>query len=243
MSAMDDRPTILGSPGERARFSGLLRAALPLGAVLVLCGYALGALNPWQAGLPTAARGAIVLLLAGGIFFATAATQGRVDAFFKGARGEEQVAMLLATLPATYTVLHGVELGKVGLWRGRNLDHLVVGPTGITLVETKNWQGRVTFAEGRLTVNGADPTRSPIDQVRAGARILSAWLAVRLPGAAPVRPLVCFVGRALDGDRIAVDEITLCNSGRLVEAIVSATGNGLDPVTQARVVRLLAQQV
>ena len=27
---MENRPTIFGSPGERARFSGLLRAALPL---------------------------------------------------------------------------------------------------------------------------------------------------------------------------------------------------------------------
>ena len=240
---MEDRPTILGSPGERARFSGLLRAALPLGAVLVLCGYALGALNPWQAGLSTAAKGAVILLLAAGIFFATAATQGRVEAFFKGARGEEQVAIMLATLPAVYTVLHGVELGRGGLWRGRNVDHIVVGPTGITLVETKNWRGRVSFAEGRLTVNGADPTRPPIDQVRAEARNLADWLARQVPGAPPIRPLICFVGEAFDEGLRAVDEITICNSDRLVEAIVSATGTGLDTATRIRVVQRLAQQV
>ena len=240
---MEDRPTILGSPGERARFSGLLRAALPLGAVLVLCGYALGALNPWQAGLPTAAKGAVVLLLAAGIFFATAATQGRVEAFFKGARGEEQVAIMLATLPAAYTVLHGVELGRGGRWRGRNVDHIVVGPTGITLVETKNWRGRVSFAEGRLTVDGADPTRPPIDQVRAEARNLADWLARQVPGAPPIRPLICFVGEAFDEGLRTIDEITICNSGRLVEAIVSATGAGLDTATRTRVVQRLAQQV
>ena len=240
---MENRPTIIGSPGERARFSGLLRAALPLGAVLVLCGYALGALNPWQAGLTPAAKGAVVLLMAGGIFFATAATQGRVEAFFKGARGEEQVAIVLATLPAAYTVLHGVVLGKGGLWRGRNLDHVVVGPAGVVLVETKNWRGRVALAEGRLTVNGADPTRSPLDQVRAGARDLSAWLARQTPGAPPVRPLVCFAGEAFDAGSARVGEITVCSSARLVEAIVSQTGAALDKASQTLVAQSLSRLV
>ncbi len=240
---MENRPTIFGSPGERARFSGLLRAALPLGAVLVLCGYALGALNPWQAGLTPAAKGAVVLLMAGGIFFATAATQGRVEAFFKGARGEEQVALVLATLPAAYTVLHGVVLDKGGLWRGRNLDHVVVGPAGVVLVETKNWRGRVALAEGRLTVNGADPTRSPLDQVRAGARDLSEWLARQTPGAPPVRPLVCFAGEAFDAGFARVDEITVCSSARLVEAIVSQTGSALDKASQTLVAQRLARLV
>ena len=240
---MEDRPTILGSPGERARFSGLLRAALPLGAVLVLCGYALGALNPWQAGLPMAAKGVVVLLLAAGIFFATAATQGRVNAFFKGARGEEHVAGVLATLPAAYTVLHGVVLGQGGLWRGRNVDHIVVGPTGITIIETKNWRGRVSLAAGRLTVNDTDPTRSPINQVRAEARNLAEWLAKSVPDAPPIRPLICFVGDSFDEGLRVIDEITICNSARLVEAIVSAPGTKFDKNILNRVVERLAQQV
>jgi hypothetical protein len=240
---MDDRPQIYGSPGERARFSGLLRAALPLGAVLLLCGYALGAFNPWHDGLPLAAKGAVVLVLATAIFLATSATQGRVDAFFKGARGEEHIALALATLPAGYTVLHGVVLGKGGIWQGHNLDHIVVGPTGITLIETKNWQGKVTFTDGRLTVDGVDPTRSPIDQVRAEARILSDWLGRQISPAPKVRPLVCFAGQALDANQLTVDEITLCRADHLIGAITQDAAVRLDPASQARIIKLLAKQV
>ncbi len=238
-------PRVLGSPGERARFSGLLRAALPLGAVLVLCGYALGAFIPWGNGLSAVLKAAIVVGLAVAIFLATAATQSRVDAFFKGARGEEQIALTLAGLPDGYTVLHGVVLGHGGLWRGLNLDHVVVGPTGLVLIETKNWQGVVTCQDGSLKVNGADPTRSPIDQIRAQSRILSAWLAERLPEAPPpVRPLICFAGEALEAVRITVDEITLCRSDGLIGTITQTPPPSTwDTATEARIIQLLARQV
>lgn len=240
---MDRRPQIYGSPGERARVSGLLRAALPLGAVLLLCGYALGAFTPWGAGLPPPLKGLTVFVLAAAIFFATAATQGRVDAFFKGARGEEQIALALAALPADFAVLHGVVLDRSGLWQGHNLDHIVVGPTGVTLIETKNWSGRVAFSDGRLTVDGADPTRSPIDQVRAEARVLADWLARRLPDAPPVRPLICFTGQALEPNGMTIDEITLCRADHLIEAILQPAPNPPDAAERTRIVNLLAKQV
>ena len=42
-----DTVAIFGQPGSRARASGLLQAALPLCAVLLLSGYAIGVLFPW----------------------------------------------------------------------------------------------------------------------------------------------------------------------------------------------------
>ena len=240
---MDNRPQIHGSPGESARFSGLLRASLPLAAVLVLGGYTLGALVPWGVNLPFAAKGGLVLLLAAAIFFATSATQGRVDAFFKGARGEEHIALALATLPAGYTVLHGVTLGHAGLWGGRNLDHVVVGPTGVTLIETKNWQGKVALNGGRLTINGADPSRPPLDQVRSGAQELSDWLVRRLPARVVVRPLLCFAGDSLEEARLTIDEITICRADHLVGTITMETAQQLAPATCERISGLLAKQV
>ena len=240
---MDDRPKIFGSPGERARASGLLRAALPLGAVLILCGYALGTFTPSFAFLTLPVKGAIVLALAAAVFFAAAVTQGRVDAFFKGARGEEQIALALAALPADYTVFHGVVLGRGSLWRGHNLDHIVVGPTGIALIETKNWRGRVVFAEGRLTVDGVDPTRPPIDQVRAEARILTDWLAKQQANTPPVRPLLCFAGKSLEVDHMTVDEITLCRADHLIGAITQAPTASWEASSRQRTIELLAKQV
>lgn len=241
---MDARPQVYGTPGERARFSGLLRAALPLGGVLLLCGYALGALLPWPA-LSLAAKCWLVLLLAVALGLATAGTQGRVEAFFKGARGEEQIARTLAGLPGGYAIFHGVDLGggRLRLWRGRDCDHVVVGPGGVSLIETKNWRGRVELREGRIVVDGRDPSRPPLPQARREARLLREWLAQRLADAPPVRPVVCFAGQALAAGSLAVEEVTLCNAGELVAALVADQRAALDAPARERIVQLLEKQV
>lgn len=75
-----------------------------------------------------------------------------VLAWRKGARGEEQVGRILAPLRGLgYAVLH-----DLGMGRG-NIDHVVVGPTGVFVVETKAWRGRVYLERGRrLMCSGFD---------------------------------------------------------------------------------------
>ncbi|MDD5704859.1 MAG: nuclease-related domain-containing protein [Kiritimatiellae bacterium] len=241
---MDTQPQIYGTPGERARFSGLLRAALPLGGALLLCGYALGALLPWPA-LPLVAKCWLVLILATALYLAAVGTQGRVEAFFKGARGEELVAQALTALPGDCAIFHGVDLGagRLRLWRGRDLDHVVVSSRGVALIETKNWRGEVAVREGRVVVNGRDPSRPPLEQVRREARGLRDWLAQRLPDAPPVRPIVCFTGAAIRAGSIAMEEVTLCNAGELVDALAAEERAALDQVTRERIVQMLSKQV
>lgn len=56
----------------------------------------------------------------------------------KGLEGENLVADYLNTLPKDYFVYNDVNLpGKRG-----NIDHVVIGPTGIYVIETKNYSGR-----------------------------------------------------------------------------------------------------
>ncbi|MFA4825767.1 MAG: nuclease-related domain-containing protein [Methanoregula sp.] len=71
------------------------------------------------------------------------------ETFLIGARGEEQVVNVLTGLPDEYHVLNDINLvfNKYIYWRERKehiktcqIDHLVVGPTGIFLLETKNWK-------------------------------------------------------------------------------------------------------
>jgi hypothetical protein len=64
----------------------------------------------------------------------------------RGAHGEQRVAHFLGQLPDEYCVLHDVRLRAAGFLRfaGKpaqtaQVDHLVVGPTGVFVVETKNW--------------------------------------------------------------------------------------------------------
>lgn len=67
---------------------------------------------------------------------------------FYGAEGEERVSRELSNLPDTYTVINDYRLEFSPPVYDRNnddriysiqVDHVVVGPTGLYLVETKNW--------------------------------------------------------------------------------------------------------
>lgn len=57
--------------------------------------------------------------------------------WIKGDKGEKIVSKYLGNLPSGYFVLNDVNIPK---GKG-NIDHLVIGPTGIFLIETKNYSG------------------------------------------------------------------------------------------------------
>lgn len=73
-----------------------------------------------------------------------------------GIRGEERVAELLSELDRDgYRTLHDVDIGR------GNADHVVIGPTGVFVVETKRWRGRFHERKRGLMFNG----RSSIEVV------------------------------------------------------------------------------
>jgi hypothetical protein len=79
-----------------------------------------------------------------------------------GILGEEAVADVLAGLPSSYWVLHGV-------WTGHgDVDHVVIGPTGVFAIETKAWQGSFYRRRGQLYCNGK-PAEHVLRQARGAA--------------------------------------------------------------------------
>lgn len=62
--------------------------------------------------------------------------------FLKGATGEQVVAKKIDDLPDGFCVIHDLST-PFG-----NLDHVVIGPTGVFVLETKNWKG-VIAPDGR----------------------------------------------------------------------------------------------
>ena len=73
------------------------------------------------------------------------------DAWDRGAAGEEATARALASLPPEWTVLHDVR------WPGRrkaNIDHVVIGPGGVFVIDSKYWSGTVSVAGDVLRQNG-----------------------------------------------------------------------------------------
>ncbi len=107
---------------------------------------------------------ALILELAGGmaIWRLCQAQSQRIDRYERerqnwrsGAEGERSVARALDLLPPEFVVFH--DFNTV---RG-NFDHLVIGPTGIFAIETKNFRGTIGAAEsGELTLNG-EPSATP----------------------------------------------------------------------------------
>ncbi|MDR7252275.1 hypothetical protein J2X46_001251 [Nocardioides sp. BE266] len=69
----------------------------------------------------------------------------------QGAEGEVAVARALEALPEAWVALHDLA------WPGRqraNLDHVVVGPGGVFVVDAKNWSGRIEVRDQVLMQNG-----------------------------------------------------------------------------------------
>lgn len=107
------------------------------------------------------------------------------DRWARGAAGEQATAALLARLaPSRWTVLH--DLAVPG--SRANIDHLVIGPTGLWVVDTKAFRGRVEAHGGGVRVGGVPLSTAA---VRWEAEVVSDRLAV------PARPIVALHGRGL----------------------------------------------
>jgi hypothetical protein len=73
----------------------------------------------------------------------------------RGAAGEICVGNILADFPDEYRVINGLTT------RFGDLDHIVVGPTGVYVLDSKNWRGTVgPDGKGELLLNG-QPTDKP----------------------------------------------------------------------------------
>ncbi len=67
----------------------------------------------------------------------------------KGMEGEVFVSDILRDLPGDFVVVNDITK------RFGNIDHVVVGPTGIYVINTKNWRGSVASNnDGELLLNG-----------------------------------------------------------------------------------------
>lgn len=105
------------------------------------------------------------------------------DAWERGAAGEEATARALALLPPEWTVLHDVR------WPGRrkaNIDHVVIGPGGVFVIDSKHWSGTVSVTGDVLRQNGRS-------RERVVAAAADAALAVTgVIGQVPAVPVICF---------------------------------------------------
>jgi Nuclease-related domain len=125
----------------------------------------------------------------------------KIEAFDLGQRGELAVGQFLEQ----YLTAEGARVIHDVLGDRCNLDHVVIAPQGVFVIETKTYskprhgEARITFAEdGTLRAAGYRPDRDPIAQVEAGSRWLSELLTELTGEAVQCRGAVVFPGWSIE---------------------------------------------
>ena len=130
----------------------------------------------------------------GGVLLAVVDEPQSTRAWAKGALGEQKLAEAIAGLPEVVT-LHD---RRVPGTRG-NIDHLVIAPAGLFVVDAKHYDGRLRIRDKgglfrtdyRLYVGGRDCSHLADNmawQVKAGETLLAS-VEVQMP----VTPVLCFI--------------------------------------------------
>ena len=138
--------------------------------------------------------------------------QVSADNYEKGAAGEVAVARVLSDLTDEFVVLHDLDVPG----SKANVDHLVIGPTGVFMIDTKRWSGRLTAGDDTLW-RGTTPIRRECST--------AAWEAQQMSNAVgrPVQPIICFVETALPEAIQQCDGVTVCESDALLFLVRDGT--------------------
>lgn len=172
IAGISARQGYLDARGDRRR-------RLAWGAALVVLAIGAAALSIWV-GIPAWPATAILLLVAW-----LRRPVPDPERWLRGAAGEEATARVLARLPAKrWVVRHDLPVPG----SRANIDHLVVGPTGVWCIDTKTTRAPVRAAW--RTVRFGD-RRLDAGPVRWEAQVAADRLGV------PVRPLIVVHGRGL----------------------------------------------
>ncbi len=121
-----------------------------------------------------------------------------------GAEGEERVAEVLRGVPGI-EVLHDRRVPR----KRSNIDHVVVGPAGIFVIDAKKWKagsivevrdrGGLFRSDPRLYVGGRDRTGA-VDAVLGQVEVVRTALGPAV-AQVPIRGVLCFVGARWPGLR------------------------------------------
>lgn len=120
--------------------------------------------------------------------------KSQVNRLKLGRDGEREVGAALEELRRQgCAVFHDLQ------GEGFNLDHVVVAPQGVYLIETKTRRKprgdrRVSYDGRRVLVDGRTPERDPVVQAERGARWLRDLLRESTGKRFPVRPVVVYPG-------------------------------------------------
>jgi hypothetical protein len=131
-------------------------------------------------------------------------------AWQRGAKGERHTARLLDRLSREgYVSFHDLALPD----SPANLDHLVVGPSGVFVIDSKQWTGQVQQSADGLVWHDHYRLDRTLATVRWQAETLGRLLGV------PVAPLVCVHGAQIQGGGLRAQGVAVVPATRLRRAL------------------------
>jgi hypothetical protein len=208
----------LGSPGRSALAAYRHRRATELAAwtrtlawrapLVAAAGLASGLLAA-QAGLPPAGLlGVAVAALVGWRLRFRPSEQAR--SWQRGAHGERGTARLLDRLTRDgYVIFH--DLAVPG--SDANVDHLVIGPTGLFVIDSKQWTGSVHQSADGLAWHNHYPLDRTLAMVRWEATAVGRLLGTR------VATLLCVHGAHIQGGGLHAQGVAIVPAHLLRNAL------------------------
>jgi hypothetical protein len=191
---------------------------------LVAAAGLLGGVLAGQAGLPKAAlAGLAVAALVGYRLRFRPSEQAR--SWQRGAAGERRTARRLHRLPRDgYVVFHDVALPG----SPANVDHLVIGPSGVFVIDSKQWTGQVYQSSDGLVWHNHYRLDRTLETVRWEAETLGRVLGI------PAAPVLCVHGAHIQQAGLRAHGVAIVPADRLRSAL------GHDQVLADADVELLA---
>ena len=110
-------------------------------------------------------------------------------AWYRGAQGEIAVGRMLDKLPEEFTVFHALPVGT----KESDIDHLVVGPSGVFTINTKHHRGKTVWVANR-TLMVAGQRQPHIRNAEHEAARVTKLVHARLGLPGRVRPVVAIHG-------------------------------------------------
>jgi hypothetical protein len=149
----------------------------------------------------------------------------QVRAWQRGAAGERRTARLLDRLTRDgFVVFH--DLAVPG--SPANVDHLVIGPTGVFVIDSKQWSGSVHQGADGLAWHNHYPLERALETVRWEAETVGCLLGTR------AHPLLCVHGAYVHGGGLHAQAVAIVPVHLLRSAL------GYDRVLSDAEVELLA---
>jgi hypothetical protein len=131
----------------------------------------------------------------------------------KGAEESRVTAAVLEALPREkWRVLHDVP------WPGRpraSLDHVVIGPAGVFVIDSRNWAGTVAVRNGVLR-QGRSSRRAVVTGAVESGRAVAQVLRT---ASCPVQPVICLVRD--DGIADTSNGVVICSTANVVDVLLA----------------------